>query len=95
MLWQDGWHYRHFLDSPQQGLLLAFFFNDILPESGGLQICVDSVGAVARFLAQQPEGIHPGSVGDYILPHMKSECSEFTELTGEAGDLAIIHPSLL
>jgi hypothetical protein len=62
---------------------LAFFFNDIMPESGGTQICVDSVGAVARFLAQQPEGIHPGSVSDYILPHMKSECSEFTELTGE------------
>ena len=92
---QDGWHYQHFLDSPQQGLLLGFFYNDILPESGGTQICVDSVGEVARLLAQHPEGLHPDSVFSYISPHMKRECSEFAELTGEAGDLAIIHPYMM
>ena len=92
---KDGWHFRHFLDSPQQGLLLAFFFSDILPNSGGTQICVDSVGVVARLLAQYPGGIHPDTVQSYIKPHMIKECKEFEELTGEAGDLAIMHPYMV
>jgi hypothetical protein len=45
-----------------------------------------------RCLAQHPEGLHPDSVFSYISPHMRRECSEFTELTGEAGDMAVIHP---
>ncbi len=92
---KDGWQYRHFLDSPQQGLLLGYLYSDILPGSGGTQMCVDSVGVVARLLAQHPEGIHPDSVQSYIKPHMIMECSEFEELTGEAGDLAIIHPYMV
>ncbi|NKB70975.1 MAG: hypothetical protein GKR89_28215 [Candidatus Latescibacteria bacterium] len=92
---KDGWHFRHFLDSPQQGLLLAFFYSDILPDSGGTQICVDSVGAVARLLAQYPEGIHPDTVQSYIGPHLIKECREFEELTGEAGDMAIMHPYMV
>ena len=92
---KDGWQYRHFLDSPQQGLLLGYMYSDILPGSGGTQMCVDSIGVVARLLAQHPEGIHPDSVQSYIKPHMIEECSEFEELTGEAGDLAIIHPYMV
>ena len=92
---KDGWHYRHFLDSPQQGLLLGYLYSDILPGSGGTQMCVDSIGGVARLLAQHPEGIHPDSVQSYIQPHMIKECSEFEELTGQAGDLAIMHPYMV
>jgi hypothetical protein len=92
---KDGWQYRHFLDSPQQGLLLGYIYSDTLPGSGGTQMCVDSIGVVARLLAQHPEGIHPDSVQSYIKPHMIKECSEFEELTGEAGDLAIIHPYMV
>ena len=92
---KDGWHYRHFLDSPQQGLLLGYLYSDILPGSGGTQMCIDSIGVVARLLAQHPEGIHPDSVQSYIHPHMIKECSEFEELTGEAGDLAIMHPYMV
>jgi hypothetical protein len=92
---KDGWHYRHFLDSPQQGLLLGYFYSDILSGSGGTQMCVDSIGVVARLLAQHPEGIHPDSVQSYIQPHMIKECKEFEELTGEAGDLAIMHPYMV
>ena len=92
---KDGWQYRHFLDSPQQGLLLGYFYSDILPGSGGTQMCVDSIGVVARLLAQYPEGIHPDSVQSYIQPHMIKECSEFEELTGQAGDLAIMHPYMV
>jgi hypothetical protein len=92
---KDGWHYRHYLDSPQQGLLLGYLYADILPGSGGTQMCVDSIGVVARLLAQHPEGIHPDSVQSYIQPHMIKECSEFEELTGQAGDLAIMHPYMV
>jgi len=92
---KDGWHYRHFLDSPQQGLLLGYLYSDILPGSGGTQMCVDSISVVASLLAQHPEGIHPDSVQPYIQPHMIKECSEFEELTGEAGDLAIMHPYMV
>ena len=58
-------------------------------------MCVDSIGVVARLLAQHPEGIHPDSVQSYIQPHMIKECKEFEELTGEAGDLAIMHPYMV
>lgn len=92
---KDGWHYRHFLDSPQQGLLLGYIYSDLLPESGGTQMCVDSVGVVARLLARYPEGIHPDTVYSYIKPYMVKECSKFAELTGEAGDLAIMHPYMI
>jgi hypothetical protein len=92
---KDGWHYRHFLDSPQQGLLLGYFYSDIRPGSGGTQMCVDSIGVVARLLAQHPEGIHPDSVQSYIQPHMIKVCKAFEELTGEAGDLALMHPYMV
>lgn len=92
---KDGWHYRHFLDSPQQGLLLGYLYSDILPCSGGTQMCVDSIGVVARLLARYPQGIHPDSVQSYIRPYMIKECSAFEELTGEAGDLAIMHPYMV
>jgi hypothetical protein len=92
---KDGWQFRHFLDTPQQGLLLSYFYSDILPGSGGTQICVDSIGVVARLLARYPEGIHPDSVQDYITPYMVKECGEFEELTGEAGDMAIMHPYMV
>ena len=58
-------------------------------------MCVDSIGVVAHLLAQHPEGIHPDSVQSYIQPHMIKECSEFEELTGQAGDLAIMHPYMV
>ena len=58
-------------------------------------MCIDSIGVVARLLAQHPEGIHPDSVQSYIHPHMIRECTEFEELTGEAGDLAIMHPYMV
>ena len=72
-----------------------FFYSDIAPGSGGTQIVVDSVGVTARLLARYPQGLHPDSVQGYIRPHMIRECSEFAELTGAAGDMAIIHPYMV
>ncbi len=96
-----GWHndgdfFRHFLDSPEQGLLTIVVWSDILPRSGGTFVATDSVPLVARHLAQHPEGIRPGrdspiSTGSHLI----GECKEFMEITGNAGDVVLLHPFIL
>lgn len=94
---KDGWHFRHFLNSPEQGLLTVPIYSDILPRSGGTFIAPDSLGPVARLLAENPQGLHPDSVqgAGYLIPGMIQQCHRFEELTGEAGDMAVIHPFML
>jgi hypothetical protein len=95
---KDGWQYRHFLDSPEQGLLLMYFFSDILPGGGGTQVALDSIKLVAEFFAQHPEGVHPDIAQGVLNPFLveqSCEDSRFEELTGNAGDLAIIHPYMM
>ena len=94
---KDGWHFRHFLNSPEQGLLAVPIYSDILPHSGGTFLATDSIRPVARLLARHPEGLHADGVqgAGYLIPHLIEQCAAFEELTGEAGDLAILHPYLL
>ena len=35
---KDGWHFQHFLDTPQQGLLLMYFYSDVPAGAGGTQV---------------------------------------------------------
>ena len=93
----EGWHkdgdwFRHFLDSPEQGLLEVIFWSDVLPQSGGTAVAFDSVGPVARRLAAHPEGLNPAELGTDEVIH---ECQRFGELTGNLGDVALIHPYML
>ena len=94
---KDGWHFRHFLDSPEQGLLVVPIFSDILPRGGGTCIATDSIAPVARLLASNPQGFHADSVqgAGYLIPGLVEQCSRFAELTGETGDMAILHPYML
>ena len=94
---KDGWHFRHFLNSPEQGLLTVPIYSDILPRSGGTFIATDSIAPVARLLAAHPQGFHADSVqgAGYLIPYLIDQCSAFEELTGEAGDMAILHPFML
>jgi hypothetical protein len=92
-----GWHkdgdfFRHFLDSPEQGLLTIVLWSDVLPTGGATFIAADSVPVIAKFLAAHPEGVRPDAFG---FPERIAECSEFLEATGEAGDVYLIHPYLL
>ncbi|GIX07519.1 MAG: hypothetical protein KatS3mg115_1922 [Candidatus Poribacteria bacterium] len=92
-----GWHkdgdfFRHFLDSPEQGLLTIVIWSDIAPRSGGTFVATDSVPIVARFLAEHPEGVLPGQ---FPFQEMIRECREFVELTGRAGDVVLLHPYIL
>ena len=94
---KDGWHFRHFLNSPEQGLLTVPIYSDIQPRSGGTFIATDSIAPVTRLLAAHPEGFHADSVqgAGYLIPYLIEQCSSFEELTGEAGDMAILHPYML
>ncbi len=93
---RQGWHkdgdfFRHFLDSPEQGLLTIVIWSDILPRSGGTFIACDSVRHVARFLYDNPQGLLPsGGFG-----HLIAKCSDFVEVTGNAGDVVLLHPYIL
>lgn len=92
-----GWHkdgdwFRHFLDTPEQGLLTIVVWSDIEPQSGGTFIATDSVGPVARFLRDRPEGCHPAQVKFGVLI---DQCERFEEVTGRVGDVFLLHPFML
>ena len=92
-----GWHkdgdfFRHFLDSPEQALLVIVVWTDIEPRGGGTFLACDSVPVLARFLAERPEGVLPGEFG---FQELIQECRDFEEVTGCAGDVVLLHPFVL
>ena len=101
--WQEpsaaspGWHkdgdfFRHFLDSPEQGLLTLVFWSDTRQQGGGTFVACDSVGPVARYLAAHPEGLMPNV---FNFGTLVTECADFAEVVGDTGDIALIHPFIL
>ena len=95
-----GWHkdgdfFRHFLDSPEQGLLTIVLWSDIGPRGGGTFAACDSVAPVARLLAAHPEGVLPSGAPEVSFGSLIQECSDFVELTGKIGDVVLIHPFML
>ena len=93
----QGWHidgnwFRHFLDSPEQGLLVVPIFSDITPRGGGTVFAADSIPVVAKYLQARPSGVLPGEIPSRELVE---QCHDFRELTGEVGDVAIFHPLML
>jgi len=95
-----GWHkdgdfFRHFLDSPEQGLLTIVLWSDIGPQGGGTFAAGDSVAPVARLLAAHPEGVLPQGAPEASFGSLINQCSDFVELTGRMGDVVLIHPFLL
>ncbi|EIN12925.1 hypothetical protein PUNSTDRAFT_131157 [Punctularia strigosozonata HHB-11173 SS5] len=60
----DNWHvdgdfFIHFLDSPEQALLVIPVFSDIEPRGGGTYICPDGIDIIAKYLHSHPEGVMP------------------------------------
>lgn len=94
---KDGWHFRHFLNSPEQALVTVPLYSDIQTRSGGTYLAVDSIAPVARLLRDAPAGLHPDAVqgAGYLIPGLVEQCTRFTELTGEAGDVAFLHPYMM
>lgn len=92
-----GWHadgdfFLHFLDSPEQGLLTFVLWTDVVHQGGATFVAADSIGPVARFLLERPEGVLPGRFDNWSLAQ---ECHDFIEATGEAGDVYFLHPLML
>ncbi|KAJ5246747.1 hypothetical protein N7468_001730 [Penicillium chermesinum] len=105
----EGWHvdgdsFVHFLDSPEQGLLVIPLFSDIEEHGGGTMVCIDSVREVAKFLYHNPQGVSP-----YMIPRGRQrrklkedfydtvleKCDEFHEMTGRVGDVILLHPLMM
>ncbi|KFX91458.1 hypothetical protein V490_05887 [Pseudogymnoascus sp. VKM F-3557] len=60
----DNWHndgdwFTHFLDSPEQALLVIPLFTDIKPRGGGTVICTDGIKPIAQRLYDHPDGLTP------------------------------------
>ena len=87
---KDGSFFCHFLDSPEQALLVVLQWTDTPPKSGGTFVACDSFRHVARYLADHPEGVDPGACNFLI-----NQCQDFIELTGQTGDLTLLHPFTL
>ncbi|OGE52840.1 hypothetical protein PENARI_c009G09495 [Penicillium arizonense] len=106
-----GWHvdgdfFTHFLDSPEQALLVIPLFSDIQDHAGGTMVCPDALKFIAQHLYNHPEGVTP-----YMLPRgqqpdgnpMKTsfysdivkQCSEFHQMTGKVGDVILLHPLMV
>ena len=89
---KDGSYFKHFLDSREQALLPIVMWSDMLHQGGGTFIAPDSVRVIARYLAEHPEGVNPK---DFNFQGLISQCTRFEEVTGNAGDVAILHPFML
>ncbi|MFN8375649.1 MAG: phytanoyl-CoA dioxygenase family protein [Anaerolineae bacterium] len=92
-----GWHkdgdfFFHFLDSPEQGLLVIVIWRDIGPQGGGTFFAPDSVKPVADYLNANRAGLHPFENG---FSSLITQCHDFREAQGKAGDVVIMHPYML
>lgn len=88
---KDGNYFRHFLDSPEQGLLTIVCWSDILPQSGGTFLACDSVKHISSYLRDHPHGM----LNSENMDHLIELCTDFREATGKVGDVYLIHPFML
>ena len=99
----------HYLDSPEQALLVIPLFSDIHARGGGTYVAPEGIGHVARYLAAHPEGVVPAGPPSRLVPstdpaddsqaytHRETaeKCTQFVEMTGEVGDVVLLHPLML
>lgn len=106
----DNWHvdgdfFMHYLDSPEQGLLVIPLFSDVVPNGGGTYISPDGIRIVGSHLRDHPQGVTPrmvprGEVAQFedlgwYIDKIKNECTEFHQMTGNVGDVILMHPLML
>lgn len=109
-----GWHvdgdfFVHYLDSPEQGLLVVPLFTDIRPGGGGTYICPPAIKHIAQWLYDNPAGISPRFTPRDKNPNFDNEDNlswfnslassmpddAFVEVTGQLGDVFLLHPLML
>ncbi|KAL0950803.1 hypothetical protein HGRIS_007568 [Hohenbuehelia grisea] len=107
----DGDFFVHYLDSPEQALLVIPIFSDIRADGGGTMICPDGIDMIAEYLSAHPEGVLPTGLSftpstttysvyqddPHYWSHLKEvkRCNKFVEMTGEIGDVVLLHPLML
>jgi Phytanoyl-CoA dioxygenase (PhyH) len=95
---RGGWHvdgddFHHHLTSPEQGLVTVFLFSDVSTGDGGTAVAVGSHHAVAHLLGDaEPAGLR---YQDLLRKLPSVGGTQVVELTGEAGDVAMLHPFLI
>ncbi|KAH8809349.1 hypothetical protein F5884DRAFT_901449 [Xylogone sp. PMI_703] len=112
----DNWHadgdwFFHFLDSPEQALLIIPLFTDIEPNGGGTVVCTDGIRLVAQRLYDHPEGLTPFLAlrdaeaardpfkrvfwNEWAQDRNLTRDESFHEITGKKGDVFLLHPFML
>ncbi|KAF7318401.1 hypothetical protein HMN09_00349300 [Mycena chlorophos] len=106
----DGDFFIHFLDSPQQALLVIPIWSDIGVNGGGTAICTDGIGKVAKHLYEHPNGVTPwmdpkgtpepppesiDRLGFYRAIAQQAPDASFHEVTGQVGDVYLLHPLMV
>lgn len=86
----DGQHFRHYVDAPDQGLLLLCLFSEVRPHGGGTVVAEGSHAVVADFLNRHPEGL---PLGEAIRACNRSHpwLAELTGAQGQSGPPADIY----
>jgi hypothetical protein len=109
-----GWHvdgdfFVHYLDSPEQALLVIPLWTDIVAGGGGTFICPRAIDTVAKWLYENPEGVSPRMTPRAQNPEFVQEQGlkwfnelaasmpdeAFVEATGVVGDVYLLHPLML
>ncbi len=95
---QDSWHLddpdpRMRLDNRRSAVFLIAYLSDVPPACGGTFLAPTSIGPVARRLAENPAGVDFTDRATSV--EISQTCRDFIELTGEAGDVAIVHALML
>ncbi|KAJ7676449.1 hypothetical protein B0H17DRAFT_1237970 [Mycena rosella] len=107
----DGDFFLHFLNSPEQVLLVVPIFSDIAPGEGGTTICTDGIRVVARHLYNNPNSVTPwmhvcgtseptglDRVSFFLSIVQKWELTSdasFSEMTGAVGNVYLLHPLMV
>lgn len=105
----DGDFFVHYLDSPEQALLVVSLFTDTEPNAGETMICPEAISKIAKFLYDYPEGVSPYmttkkepnfSVVDFHhvvsrYNELVQDCEDFVEVTGNIGDVYLLHPLMM
>ncbi|KAF2026818.1 hypothetical protein EK21DRAFT_73289 [Setomelanomma holmii] len=109
-----GWHvdgdfFVHYLDSPEQALLVIPLWSDVVAGGGGTFICPRAIETVAKWLYENPEGVSPRMTPRAQNPTFVQEKGlkwfnelaasmpddAFVEATGVVGDVYLLHPLML
>lgn len=87
---KDGF-FRHYLDSPEIGLLTLVLWTKVYKENGATAIFNDSIRVVSKELYSNLEGVNSGHFDNRFISDWKDQ--SFAE--GNAGDIYLLHPFVL